>query len=283
LQIKLDGGPTTTTASITGVVNMARTFEAFAQTAGTTAYVFDHWDDGSPALRTVSFPATDTTFTAYFKTNSVSDLSIGRWKFDEGAGTLASDSSPTGNNGTLQGGTIWTTGKTGTALNFDGGSGYVRVGADLSQWLGGTASLSAWIKTTQTGRNDMYEAPGITGVDSTGDANDVFWGWLDPMGRIVIQTGNGANARSLNPVNDGQWHHVGFTRDAGTGQVKVYVDGALNATATSDIGVKTTRFYSLGRIEHTGGGAAYFRGQLDEIRIYSFVLSDSDMRALAGN
>jgi hypothetical protein len=174
-------------------------------------------------------------------------------------------------------------GKLGKAVSFDGASGYVRVGADLSQWLGGTASLSAWLQTTQVGRGDMYEAPGITGVDSSGDANDVFWGWLDGFGRIAIQAGNGANARSLNPVNDGLWHHIGLTRDAGSGQVKVYVDGVLNATTTSDAGLKTTKFYSFGRIEHTGGGAAYLRGQLDEVRIYNFLLSDADMSTLAGN
>jgi glucose/arabinose dehydrogenase len=281
LQIKLDGEPIDTTASITGVVNMTRTFEAFTQTTGTTSYAFDHWDDGSPPLRTVSFPATDTVYTAYYKTNSLPDLSIGHWKFDEGTATFTADSSPTGDNGTFQGGTTWTAGKTGTALSFDGGSGYVQLSADLNQWLGGTASLSAWIKTTQYGGGDMYGSPGITGVDSTGDANDVFWGWLDGFGRIAIQAGNGANARSLNPINDGQWHQVGFTRDAGSGEVRVYVDGVLNATAISESGVKTTKFSCLGRVVHTGGGASYFRGQLDDVRIYNFILSPSEMQSLA--
>ena len=171
------------------------------------------------------------------------------------------------------------TGKIDSALSFDGLTGYVQVGADLNQWLGGTASLSAWIKTTQFGKGDFFRSPGITGVESAGDGNDIFWGWLDPTGRIALQAGNGDSARSQNPINDGAWHHVGLTRDATSGQVQVYVDGVLNATTISETGLKTTKYYSLGRIEASGSS---WQGALDEVRIYNFVLGAADMQTLAG-
>ena len=110
---------------------------------------------------------------------SDTDPSVGCWKFDEASGLTAADSSPTGNHGTLQGGVTWATGRIGSALSFDGLTGYVQVGADLNQWLGGTASLSAWIKTTQIGKGDFFRSPGITGVEFAGNNNDIFWGWLD--------------------------------------------------------------------------------------------------------
>lgn len=213
---------------------------------------------------------------------SNTDQSIGYWKFDEAGGLIAADSSPTGNHGTLQGSTTWVSGKIGSALSFDGVTGFVQVGTDLSQWLGGTASLSAWIKTTQLGKADFFRAPGIAGVESSGNNNDIFWGWIDATGRIGLQAGNGDTARSTNPINDGQWHHIGLTRDATSGQVKVYVDGVLNATTLSETGSKTTQFRSLGRIENTGGAANYLQGQLDEVSIYNFVLSAADIQALAG-
>ena len=83
-------------------------------------------------------------------------------------------------------------------------------------------------------------APGVLGVESAGDGNDVFWGWLDATGRIGVQAGNMAGAKSANPINDGQWHHIALTRDATTGAVQVYVDGVLSGSATSETGVKTT-------------------------------------------
>lgn len=281
LQVKLDGEPTATSTSIVGVVGLTRGLEAFPQTVGNTSYVFDHWSDGGAATHNISFPAAATTYTAFYQINTVSDPSVGYWKFDEGTGLTAIDSSPTGNHGTLQGGAAWVTGKINSALGFDGLTGYVQVGTDLNQWLGGTASLSAWIKTTQFGKGDFFRSPGITGIESAGNNNDVFWGWLDVTGRIGLQAGNADGARSLNPINDGQWHHIGLTRDATSGQVKVYVGGVLNATATSEAGIKTTQFHSLGRIETTGGAANYLQGQLDEVHIYNYVLSASDIQTLA--
>ena len=162
-------------------------------------------------------------------------------------------------------------------MTFDGVNDYLAT-SNLAGTLGGTATLTAWLKTTQVGNVKMYNAPGIAGVEQFNGANDIFWGWLDETGRIAIKVGDNVNvARSTSPVNDGQWHHVAFTRDAASGVIKLYVDGVLNATATSDTGLKTTPFASFGRIEDTGGTINYLAGSLDEIRVYNRVLSDAEV------
>ena len=46
----------------------------------------------------------------------------------------------------------------------DGVDDSVTSGLDLSRWLGGTATLTAWVKTTQVGNSVFWQAPGITGV-----------------------------------------------------------------------------------------------------------------------
>src|SRR5215510_6127367 len=45
---------------------------------------------------------------------------VAHWKFDEGKGTTAADSSGNGNKGALVGRPVWTAGKIGNALSFDG-------------------------------------------------------------------------------------------------------------------------------------------------------------------
>src|SRR5206468_12056976 len=52
---------------------------------------------------------------------------VGYWPFDEGGGSTASDASGSGNTGTLVSGPVWTAGRRGSALVFDGVASYVRV------------------------------------------------------------------------------------------------------------------------------------------------------------
>lgn len=159
---------------------------------------------------------------------------------------------------------------------FDGGNDYVSV-PNLQNILGGTASLAFWIRTTQAGSNTAWEAPGVTGVEESGGGNDVFWGFLRGNGHIAIQKGNGAFAESAAAVNNGNWHHVVLTRNAATGAVQVYLNGSFSGSATSELGVVTTAFSSIGRIEDTGGTPVHFNGQLDEMRIYDRVLTAAEV------
>jgi len=128
----------------------------------------------------------------------------------------------------------------------------------------------------------MYQAPGVTGVESNGDGDDVFWGWLDADGNIGVQAGDQAGAQSTTAVNDGSWHHVVLTRDAASGDVQVYVDGTLEDSATSRQGTIGTTFSSIGRIEDTGGTPAYFDGRLEDVQVYDSVLSAGEVGTLTG-
>ncbi|QNK70743.1 Ig-like domain-containing protein [Variovorax sp. PAMC26660] len=146
--------------------------------------------------------------------------------------------------------------------------------------LGGTASLSFYMKTTQTGSANSWTAPGIFGRDQSGGADDVFWGWLDSSGFIKLSVGNDAGTRSSVAVNNDQWHHVVMTRDAASGAQAVYVDGA-KAASTGTTGNKglSNKFQLLGQIQ---GNAALFNGRLAEVRVYNRVLTDGEVATLGG-
>ncbi|WP_256297078.1 PKD domain-containing protein [Haloarchaeobius salinus] len=205
---------------------------------------------------------------------------VAYYPLDENGGSTADDASG-GNDGTVDGATQGVPGILNTsAYRFDGLDDSVQAPTDLSDTLGTSGTVSAWIKTTQSGSDTMWQAPGITGVESNGDANDVFYGWIDASGNIGVMAGNEAGAQSATEINDGAWHHVVLTRNADSGETRVYVDGVLEDTATSDAGAKTTPFSGIGVIEDTGGSPEYLDGRLDEVRLYDRALSDAEARAL---
>ncbi len=188
------------------------------------------------------------------------------------------DWSGNGYNGTYNGALTGQTGKLNGALGFDGTDDIVTFTYNLNSTLGGTASLAFWINTTDTGNNNVADAPAVTGVEESGGDDDVFWGSLNASGKFVIQAGNTAGAVSSTTINDGSWHHVVMTRNSTTGEVKIYVDGVLEDTAISDLGVKGNAFYTIGRLTDTGFPANhyYLQGTLDELAIFDTVI-DEDM------
>lgn len=214
------------------------------------------------------------------------------WRFDEsawsGSANEVIDYSGNGMYGTANGGattdgtTPAVSGDPGTCRYgvFDGVNDYVNVG-NISNTLNGTASLAFWIRTTQTGNDTGWMAPGVAGVEEAGGTDDIFWGWLDASGRIGISVGNDYTTKSTIAVNDGSWHHVVLTRNQAAGAFKIYIDGSLNTSGAIATGTIGNGYSSIGRIEDTGGSPEYFAGQLDEVRVYGSVLSDAEVATIA--
>ena len=68
---------------------------------------------------------------------------VGAWKFNEGGGTTAYDSSGNDNDGTIYGAS-WVDGKVGKALSFDGDNDYVEIPSVNPQKA---ITVCAWIKS----------------------------------------------------------------------------------------------------------------------------------------
>ncbi|UXH80017.1 Ig-like domain-containing protein [Roseateles amylovorans] len=168
-------------------------------------------------------------------------------------------------------------------LNLAGRSAGVSLADDsVASVLGGTSSVSFYLKTSQVGTAVPWTAPGLFGRDQFGGSDDVFWGWLDDSGRIALTVG-GASAshpvlRSSDPVNNGAWHHIVMTRDAASGAQTLYVDG-VRQSSTGRTGVLGlgNRFSMLGQIQ---GNADLLRGTLADVRVYARVLGDADVADL---
>ena len=238
----------------------------------------------------------DSAYTSSASTTTPATSSpVDVYHFDEAMGLTTADSAGT-NNGTRVGSTLpaWlVSGKIGAALSFNGDGAFrsmtnqsaVQLASNLSPVLGGTATLAAWIKTTQTGSPNPWSAPAITGVEVAATQNDIRWGYLDNAGHIGMGAGD-VGVVSNTVVNDGQWHHVAFTRNSTTGTVQIYVDGVLQVTGSSDTGQIASAFNLIGaQTDLTSGGGpdghTYFNGQLDELRIYNQVISANEIAGMA--
>jgi hypothetical protein len=212
----------------------------------------------------------------------------GYWRFDENTGTTTHNEldDTTGN---LTGGPTWVAdGHTNSALSFDGVDDYVALEVPYTDQLGGSATLSAWIKTTadgtQFGGNDIgWNRACIIGNEQYNEQNDLQWGWLDDNGRLNISVSDVRGAQSTDPINDGAWHHVVMTRDAGTGVTRMYVDGTLNDTATSvagtitDLGLEGFGVNVFDTTTPTEDYNRYLEAELDNIRVFDRVLTAEEV------
>jgi MSHA biogenesis protein MshQ len=250
--------------------------------------VMEYYENGGQAVAQLSWSGPATGGFQFIPASALSHcggaLPAPRafYKLDEaawaGAGAVI-DSSGNGLNGTAMNGTVPVPAHVCNGAQFNGSNRYIQIGG-LSNELNATASLAFWIRTTQTGNDTGWQAPGVTGVELAGGSDDIFWGWLDASGRIGVSVANDFTTKSSIAINNGVWRHVVLTRDHVAGQYRIYIDGVLNASGAIATGVIGTPFSSLGRIEDTGGTPEYLNGDLDEVRIYGRVLTDAEVVAI---
>ena len=210
-----------------------------------------------------------TTVPSAGYTNVVNGI-VGWWKFDEGTGLVALDSSGNLNVGTINGGSSYVTGKVGPyALSFDGSSGYV--GASAESILTDNLTFSGWVKWT--GVNTTLPVPFYNG-NSAGDGYGIIIqdGGCSVGNYIGILLGGKTcdvlNSTYILPSN--QWVLVTIERNAGTWYL--YVNGNLVVTGGTTSPSSATTKLTIGT-----ASADYFPGSIDDVRIYNRALSADEI------
>lgn len=216
------------------------------------------------ALTATEITAMYTSGAITFKQPSKNGL-VGHWNFDEGRGTSAGDVSGNGNTGTLTNGPVWTSGKVGGGLNFDGSNDYVSMGdVDVS---GDAITVSAWIKPDT-----------LSGFTAPVHKRDAYMFYLNGnvlRPSVFTNTQYDLTGSIQIPLN--QWTHIVFTYDGS--DIKGYVNGVSDGS-TSASGNINDSSYDL-RISGEDGTNSYnFDGLLDDVRIYNTALSASEVTNL---
>jgi hypothetical protein len=200
---------------------------------------------------------------------------VGWWSFNEGSGTVVSDSSGNGNAGAINGAT-WVDGKYGKALSFDGNN-YV----STSNWARPiNFTCSCWIKPTSTSGNavqilgwsnsDMSITPFILSRYN----NVIFVGFQSSANDYRFYK------TTFGVLNDGVWCHVTVTY-TGNSLPSIYINGVLASISPLWVaGVDTVPTSSLPFAIGRAGvyASRYFDGIIDEVRIYNFVLSQAEIQ-----
>lgn len=207
------------------------------------------------------------------------------WKLDNNASDSAG-----GINGTALGNPTYVAGNSGQAIDLDGDDCLDLGNPPSLDFSTGDWTISAWIKTTQSGTGDENKGSiyGKGGDQTDGIRYTLGIGEVTE-GLITLTTDDNvtkAQATGSTVVNDDLWHHVAGVR-SGT-QLLVYVDGAQDGTGTVpagyDLSGTTQHNAYIGAIVDNRDGTIfkYYVGSVDDVQIYDYALSDTDILSVAG-
>lgn len=200
---------------------------------------------------------------------------VAEYKFEEGVGTTAYDTSGNGNNGTWHGtGNHWGIGKHGKSGNFDGSSDYVDISTftDLDTIGTGDFSIESWFKLPSA--DAIYDYFINLAGATDGPSSQILLTFTS-NGLIEFRTRANATNSSTTTTSafaDNRWHHVAGIRDTSGTRQLIYVDGLLvkndTVTARNVQLVSPPLAYTIGR--YTSGAPYYYQGQIDEVKIYNY-------------
>lgn len=253
--------------------------------------IMSFWSVAQAHERITYHKTTSTTATSQTSavTLASSDMA-GYWKFDEGAGTSALDSSGNNNAGTLVNGPVWTGGKKGNALSFDGLDDYVNAGSGATLDNLSAMTIAAWINPASMGENGRGR---IVAKSSGSNLPSIGWSFY-----VTSEVPNGIkfavdhtsahleHASAANAITLNQWQHVAVTWDGSRSYANahIYVNGKEVAYAISDNAVGT-RASDAAQNLFIGNNPALtrsFKGVIDDVQIYNRVLTPEEIAALAG-
>ncbi len=198
---------------------------------------------------------------------------VGWWRFDEGSGTIANDSSGNGNDGTFNGDPQWVVGYFGGALEFDGSDDWLDCGNDPSLDLT-TWTITFWLKVNE---NKNYNGFIIKGNDAA--ENYEVLGFADGSFHFPIQHTDGSRTyinTAAGVTVPYEWAHFAYSYDAAQGR-RFYKNGDLIFEDTES-GTPQTSSVSLA-IGNEQPLSRYVNGAMDDIRIYNHLLSESELLA----
>jgi Concanavalin A-like lectin/glucanases superfamily len=204
---------------------------------------------------------------------------VGSWRLDSTHGTVASDA--TGANPGTAFNVLWGAGRGGWG-DFNGtDSQIVTAGPVLNTGPGASFTVAAWVYLTKYAVN-------VTAVsqDSTGDSafclqyysGGTGWGFTRYAANSV--TPSPVSAQSTSPAVLNTWVHLVGVYDADDGQLRLYVNGKPQGTATDTTPYASHGSLAIGRAQFGAQDIDWFPGRINDVEVFQQALTPTEVKAL---
>ena len=206
----------------------------------------------------------------------VNDALVAWWKLEEGAGSIATDSSVNHYDGDILG-TSWVLDDPnhGTVLAFDGVDDYIDLPDGFSDFNGVTLSLWACPGIARDWRALIDLGNGDSG-------NNIFLRYhsMTLVFGVLNGTADLGEVMVSNAVSANAWQHFAATVDVSGGAI-LYKNGVPIGTGATSPPWHVTR--TENHIARSRGSAdIFYKGLLDDIRIYNRALDANDIHNIYG-
>ena len=195
---------------------------------------------------------------------------VGYWTFDEGTGEKVKDYSGHGNDGEFVGSPKWVDGKYGTALDFGGDGSYVSVKDNDSLDLTDAATYMVWFSLDEPiagQRRMMSKNDSIFILFDFGDANSIDF---------LVKPGNDFVESTTIDWKIGEWYHFAGTYNGN--MLRIYINGKMEGEKKGVPQIATSDLDLWIGADDWNLPTTSFPGIIDDVRIYSKSLTDTEIR-----
>ena len=201
---------------------------------------------------------------------------VSYWAMDEGSGTTLGDASSIGNTGTLTNGPTFIDGRRGKALHFDGTNDYVDTAINpIGQFEEST--FGGWVKPETGGSGFVF----ARGSDASGSGWSLYLnapaGGTATIG-VVYGTSSVYTRTGTTTLTANTWYYV--TGVQTRSDIKIYVNGVLEGTTSYSIAGAALRSSGVNLQLGTINGGSYFKGDIDDFRVYNQALTATEVATL---
>ncbi|MDO7171063.1 LamG-like jellyroll fold domain-containing protein [Mariniflexile sp. AS56] len=165
-------------------------------------------------------------------------------------------------------------------INFDGVDDYLS-GSSFIKGLN-EVTIMAWVKSDAGNSIDMTIAGEDVGCRL----------WLKKGNKPMFSIKAGLTGEkkiggcSDCEINFDEWHHVAGTYSKSTGLIKLYIDGSLVDSyylllgSSISLNSNANNTFEIGRFSNKSTNEEYFKGAIDEVRVFNKALTDSQLQQM---
>ncbi|RYH72941.1 choice-of-anchor D domain-containing protein [Flavobacteriaceae bacterium 144Ye] len=157
------------------------------------------------------------------------------------------------------------------SVYFNGSTDYIDM-EDALDLNSSEFTISAWINRESGSNNTSIlskrNEPFTEGYDFK----------ISSSGRLNVIWENGGSTQQLSstqPIPEDEWHHVAIIYGSGT--ATLYIDGVRDSSFSRTAPIPTTQSFYIGAA-NKNTPTAFFRGNIDEVRIWDVALTEDQLR-----